>query len=90
VSELVSKNSGYLYITCCSVGLTALSPLISYKTGIRLAYMLFYWGRRWALLLLALRATVFESGLFAKLKQMEVKRGNFLCCFNPRQRFTNT
>ena len=40
------------------------------------------------LLLLALRVSVFESGMFAKLKQTDVKRGNFFMLFNPRERFT--
>ena len=40
------------------------------------------------LLLLVLRVSIFESGMFAKLKQMEVKRGNFFMLFNPRERFT--
>ena len=39
------------------------------------------------LLLLLLRVSVKESGLYAKLKTTRVERGNFLMFFNNRERF---
>ena len=88
VSELVSKEQrGICTSIVASVGLSGAiaAYFIKQEFDWRICYFI---GGGMGLLLLALRATVFESGLFAKLKQMEVKRGNFFMLFNPRQRFS--
>jgi len=47
-----------------------------------------YWiGGGLGLLLLIARISVFESGVFLKLKQSTVQRGNFFQLFNNRERF---
>ena len=40
------------------------------------------------LLLLVLCVSIFESGLFAKMKDTAVERGNLLMLVNPRERFS--
>ncbi|MBL0355930.1 MAG: MFS transporter [Chitinophagaceae bacterium] len=47
----------------------------------------YYIGGGLGLLLLALRLSVHESGLYKQLKQTEVQRGNFLMFFNSKERF---
>ena len=46
----------------------------------------FYIGGIMGLLLLVLRANVMESGMFDKVKQSGVSRGNFLMLFNNKER----
>ncbi|MES2003259.1 MAG: MFS transporter [Bacteroidota bacterium] len=46
----------------------------------------FYIGGVMGLLLLLLRANVMESGMFDKVKQSGVQRGNFLMLFNKKER----
>lgn len=47
----------------------------------------YYIGGVLGLLLLAMRVSVHESGLFRQVRQSGVERGNFLLFFNNRQRF---
>jgi len=88
VSELVSKEQrGICTSLIASVGLSGAIAAYFIKQAFdwRICYFI---GGGMGLLLLFLRVSIFESGMFAKLKQMEVKRGNFLMLFNPRERFT--
>ncbi|MCC6461457.1 MAG: MFS transporter [Saprospiraceae bacterium] len=47
----------------------------------------YYIGGALGLLLLLLRVSVHESGLFKQVRQRDVQRGNFLMFFNRRERF---
>ena len=88
VSELVSKEQrGICTSLIASVGLSG--AIVAYFVKQAFDWRVCYFiGGGMGLLLLFLRVSIFESGMFAKLKQMEVKRGNFLMLFNPRERFT--
>jgi MFS transporter, putative metabolite:H+ symporter len=88
VSELVSKEQrGICTSIVASVGLSGAVAAYFIKQAFdwRVCYFI---GGGMGLVLLFLRASIFESGMFAKLKQLEVKRGNFFMLFNPRERFT--
>jgi len=88
VSELVSKEQrGICTSVIASVGLSGAiaAYFIKQEFNWRVCYFI---GGGMGLLLLFLRISIFESGMFAKLKQMEVKRGNFFMLFNPRERFS--
>jgi len=87
VSELVSKeHRGICTSIVASVGLTGAvaAYFVKQEFDWRVCYFI---GGGMGLLLLALRVSVFESGLFAKLKSMEVKRGDLSMLFNPKERF---
>ncbi len=47
----------------------------------------YFIGGGMGLVLLVLRVSIFESGLFSKLKETNVVRGNFWMLFNNRERF---
>jgi MFS family permease len=47
----------------------------------------YYIGGGMGLLLLLLRVSVFESGMFQQVKELGVQRGNFLMFFNNKERF---
>ncbi len=49
--------------------------------------MCYYIGGGMGLLLLLLRVSIFESGMFDELKKSNVERGNFLMLFNNKDRF---
>jgi len=88
VSELVSKEQrGICTSIVASVGLSGAIAAYFIKQSFdwRVCYFI---GGGMGLVLLFLRASIFESGMFAKLKQLDVKRGNFFMLFNPRERFT--
>jgi MFS family permease len=88
VSELVSKEQrGICTSLIASVGLSGavLAYFIKQEFDWRICYFI---GGAMGLLLLALRVSVFESGMFAKLKKMEVERGNFFMLFNTKERFS--
>jgi hypothetical protein len=51
-----------------------------------LADLLFYWWCN-GITVVGFTGINFESGLFAKMKDMAVKRGNLLMLVNPRERF---
>jgi len=88
VSELVSiKHRGICTSIIASVGLCGAiaAYFIKEEFSWRVCYFI---GGGMGLLLLFLRISIFESGIFAKLKQTEVKRGNFFMLFNPKERFT--
>jgi MFS family permease len=88
VCELVSKeHRGICTSLIASVGLCGAVAAYFIKQAFdwRVCYFI---GGGMGLLLLLLRVSVFESGMFAKLKQMEVKRGNFFMLFNPKERLS--
>ena len=47
----------------------------------------YYIGGVMGLLLLLLRVSIFESGMYNEVKKMDVQRGNFLMLFNKKERF---
>jgi MFS family permease len=88
VSELVStKHRGICTSIIASVGLCGAiaAYFIKQEFSWRICYFI---GGGLGLLLLILRVSIFESGLFAKMKQTEVKRGSLLMLVNPKERFT--
>ena len=87
VSELVSKeHRGICTSVIASVGLggAIAAYFIKQEFSWRICYFI---GGAMGLLLLVLRVSIFESGLFAKMKDTAVKRGNLLMLVNPRERF---
>jgi putative MFS transporter len=88
VSELVSKeHRGICTSIIASVGLfgAVAAFFIKEEFSWRVCYFI---GGGMGLLLLVLRVSIFESGLFAKMKDSEVKRGSLLMLVNPKERFT--
>ncbi|HEX2628893.1 MAG TPA: MFS transporter [Chitinophagaceae bacterium] len=87
VSEMVSKNKrGIATSLVAGIGLT----------GAVVAYFMkenFHWrtcyfiGGGLGLLLLILRVSVFESGMFQETKKLDVQRGNFFMLFTNLDRF---
>ncbi|HQW85525.1 MAG TPA: MFS transporter, partial [Ferruginibacter sp.] len=87
VSELIKKEKrGISTSLVAGIGLT----------GAVLAYFLketyhwrtcYYIGGALGLLLLVLRISVFESGMFKEVKKMDVQRGNFFMLFTNADRF---
>ena len=87
VSELLSKEKrGIGTSLVAGIGLTGavFAYFISKAFDWRICY---YIGGGMGLLLLLLRISVFESGMYHQVKNMKVARGNFLMFFNNRERF---
>lgn len=87
VSELLPKEKrGIATSMVAGIGLTGavVAYFISQAFDWRICY---YIGGGLGLLLLVLRISVFESGMFHEVKKMEVSRGNFLMFFTNGQRF---
>lgn len=87
VSELLPKEKrGIATSLVAGIGLTGavVAYFISKAFDWRVCY---YIGGGLGLLLLLLRISVFESGMFHEVKKMDVVRGNFLMFFNNRERF---
>jgi MFS family permease len=87
VSELLPKEKrGIAAAMIASFGILGavtaflLSRIVDWR-------MCYYIGGGLGLLLLMLRLSVYESSLYAQLRQTEVDRGNFLMFFNNRDRF---
>jgi MFS transporter, putative metabolite:H+ symporter len=90
VSEsLPTRLRGYGTTLVASVGLmgAVFANFIAKQFDWQIAYFI---GGGLGLLLLIARVSVFESGVFLKLKEKEkhVQRGNFLQLFNNKERFT--
>lgn len=87
VSEVMSKESrGYGTAIVSGIGIfgAVLGFLVADFFDWRVAY---WFGGGLGIMLLLLRASVFESGMFEKTKsQQEVKRGDFLSIFTDKQR----
>lgn len=87
VSESLPKEKrGYGTMIVASVGVSGamVAYLVGQEFGWRNAYFI---GGGLGLGLLALRASVFESGMFEQAKQTDVVRGNFLSLFTNGPRF---
>lgn len=87
VSELVAKEKrGVATSMVAGIGLTGAVVAFIMKENFhwRTCY---YIGGGLGLLLLILRISVFESGMFKMVKQMDVPRGNFFMLFNNAERF---
>ncbi len=87
VSELISKEKrGIATSVVAGVGLTGavLAFIMKQNFEWRTCYFI---GGGLGFLLLILRISVFESGMFHQVKQMEVQRGNFLMFFTNADRF---
>lgn len=87
VSELLPKERrGLATSMVAGLGLTGavVAYFISKEFDWRICY---YIGGVMGLLLLILRVSVFESGMFEKVKEMNVSRGNFLMFFTDKERF---
>src|SRR4051812_8598648 len=87
VSELLPKEKRGLGTSMVAgFGLTGavVAYFISKEFDWRICY---YIGGGMGLLLLILRISVFESGMFRQVKEMNVSRGNFFMFFSNRERF---
>ncbi|MGI4885997.1 MAG: MFS transporter [Janthinobacterium lividum] len=87
VAETLPKEKrGYGTMIVASVGVSGamVAYLVGQQFGWRNAYFI---GGALGLGLLALRAGVFESGMFEHTKQTDVARGNFLSLFSNGPRF---
>ncbi|HEX6916419.1 MAG TPA: MFS transporter [Chitinophagaceae bacterium] len=87
VSELISKEKrGIATSFVAGIGLTGAVVAFVMKENFEWRTC-FFIGGGMGLALLILRISVFESGMFHKVKQMQVQRGNLLMLFNNRERF---
>ncbi len=87
VSELVSKEKrGVSTSLVAGIGLTGavVAYFISQNFNWRICYFI---GGGLGFCLLLLRISVFESGMFTKLKELDVQRGNFFMFFTDKIRF---
>ncbi|MGB4845462.1 MAG: MFS transporter [Ferruginibacter sp.] len=87
VSELIKKEKrGISTSLVAGIGLTGAVVAYFMKENFhwRTCY---YIGGALGMLLLILRISVFESGMFKEVKKMDVKRGNFFMLFNNTDRF---
>ena len=87
VSEVMTKETrGYGTTIVSGVGIAgaALGFLIADRFEWRMAYWV---GGGLGLLLLALRVSVYESGMFVKAREHQAERGNFLMLFSSGKKF---
>lgn len=87
VSEILpTRLRGYGTALVAAIGLmgAVLANYVAKTFDWKIAYFI---GGGLGLLLLVARVSVFESGIFLKLKEQKVSRGNFLQLFNKRDRF---
>ena len=87
VSELLSKEKrGIGTSMVAGIGLTGavVAYFISKEFDWRICY---YIGGGMGFLLLLLRVSVFESGMFKEVKAMKVSKGNFFAFFTSKHRF---
>jgi putative MFS transporter len=87
VSELISKNKrGIATSMVAGIGLTGAVVAFIMKENFewRTCYFI---GGGLGLLLLILRVSVLESGMFHEAKKLNVQRGNFFMLFNNKVRF---
>ncbi len=87
VSEVMTKESrGYGTTLVSGIGIAG--AVLGFLVADLFDWRMAYWvGGGLGILLLLLRASVFESGMFEKTKQQKIKRGNFLSIFTNRKRF---
>lgn len=87
VSELISREKrGLATSFVAGIGLTGavVAFIMKQQFDWRVCYFI---GGGLGLLLLLLRISVFESGMFHAVKKMDIKRGSFKMLFNNRERF---
>ncbi|MVM32388.1 MFS transporter [Spirosoma sp. HMF4905] len=87
VAEVLPKEiRGYGTSLVASVGLlgAVLAYFIAEQFAWRNAYFI---GGGLGLMLLIMRVSVFESGIFTKVKEQSVSRGNFLHLFSSKKQF---
>ncbi len=87
VSELLSKERrGIGTSLVAGIGLTGavVAYFVSQNFDWRTCYFI---GGGMGLMLLILRVSVFESGMFKQLKEQKVQKGNIFMFFNNRSRF---
>ncbi len=87
VSEVLpTRLRGYGTALVATVGLmgAVLANFVAKEFDWQIAYFI---GGGLGLLLLLARISVFESGIFMKVKEQQVERGNFFQLFNNRARF---
>ena len=87
VSELIAKNKrGIATSMVAGIGLTGAVVAFIMKENFdwRTCYFI---GGGLGLLLLVLRVSVLESGMFHEAKKLNVQRGNFFMLFNNKARF---
>ncbi|MBI1342167.1 MAG: MFS transporter [Terrimonas sp.] len=88
VSELIAKEKrGIATSLVAGIGLTGaiVAFIIKENFNWRTCYFI---GGALGLLLLILRVSVYESGMFRAVQKMKVQKGNFLMLFTNRERFT--
>ena len=87
VSEILPKElRGYGTSLIAGVGL--FGAVVAYFTVVLFDWRTTYFiGGGLGLLLLLLRVSVFESGMFLKIKEQTVRRGNFWSLFSNQKRF---
>lgn len=87
VTEILPKEiRGYGTTLVATMGV--MGAILAYFVADLFDWRISYFiGGGLGLLLLILRMKVFESGLFVKVKQQHVQRGNILMLFNNRARF---
>lgn len=87
VSELMSKHQrGYGTTIVATVGLfgAVVASFVANLYPWRISYFI---GGGLGVCLLLLRVSLYESGMFSRLKDSEVARGHFLALFQSRERF---
>lgn len=87
VAEVLPKEiRGYGTSLVAGVGMlgAVLAYFVTEFVDWRVAYFI---GGGMGLLLLVMRVKVFESGIFAKIKEKPISKGNFFQLFTARQRF---
>ena len=87
VSEILpNRFRGYGATLVATMGVMGalLAYLVSYLFDWRISYII---GGVLGLLLMVMRIRVFESGIFIKLKQTSIKRGDVRMLFNNKTRF---
>ena len=87
VSEVMTKESrgiGTSIVSCIGIIGAVLGFLVADLFDWRMAY---YVGGGLGLLLLVMRISVYESGMFERTKQKNISRGNFLSLFTNAKQF---
>ncbi|MEQ1587342.1 MAG: MFS transporter [Cyclobacteriaceae bacterium] len=87
VSEsLPTKLRGYGTTLVATVGLMG-AVLANYVAKVFDWQVAYFIGGGLGLILLVARVSVFESGIFLKVKEQSIERGNFFQLFNQKERF---
>jgi len=88
VSELLSKEKrGIGTSMVAGIGLTGAVFAFFLKQELNNWRLCYFIGGGMGFMLLLLRVSVFESGIYKSVKESNVKRGNFWMLFNKKERF---